>query len=265
MNNLFLKYDIFGWIATSIIFLFQHITWRPGCICFQGFCSPQTCHSHIRTEDHLPQPMGNNFLSQLICQEDGGSQRMKRGQAEVSLFLEGDCFSGHLQSRRDPLLRHEIPGNKLSVGVFSSLVERTAESNSKSLCRTACIYDIYRYIHIYIDIYNLVLGIQLKENSLQGYVLQEWTPFGSEEWRQACTGPSCNICWANRKAGSWTGGSEVHAFSFSCAGQKLTQHKICPITVRSRANKNIYRNSDNCTIKLPIFFPFPVLQISTEK
>lgn len=37
---------------------------------------------------------------------------------------------------------------------------------------------------------------------------------------------------------------------------KLTQQKICPTTVGSRTNKNIYRNSDNCTTKLPFFSSF---------
>lgn len=37
-------------------------------------------------------------------------------------------------------------------------------------CLTACSYR-----------HNLVLGIQLKENSIRGYVLHEWTQFGSEE------------------------------------------------------------------------------------
>lgn len=54
------------------------------------------------------------------------------GKAGVYLFLEGDYFPGHLQSRRDPLLRHKIPGKKESVRVFSSLVEplsRRGEAN----------------------------------------------------------------------------------------------------------------------------------------
>lgn len=128
---------------------------------------------------------------------------------------------------------------------FHHLLSRQQKGGCKSHCETACSYR-----------YNLVLGIQLKENSIQCYVLHDWTQFGSEKWREAGTAPSCNICWAQRKAEGcgWTGGSEVHTSSSSCAGQKLTQHKICPTTVRNWANKRIYRNSDKCTIKLPFFF-----------
>lgn len=213
----------FGWVATSIIFLFQHITSRPG-FCVQGFCSPQTCHGPIRrqrrTEDHLPQLTWNHFLTQLICQEGGGSQGRKRGEAGVYLFLEGDGFPGHLQSRRDPLLRHGTSGNKLSVGeFFYHLLSKQQKGSCKLHCKTACSYR-----------YNLVLGIQLNENSVRGYVLQEWTQFGSEKRRQTCTGPSRNICWANRKAGScgWTGGSEVHIFPPLAQDRNSTSTKSAP-------------------------------------
>lgn len=103
-----------------------------------------------------------------------------------------------------------------------------------------------------------MLGRQLKGNSVQGYGLHEWTQCGSENWKEGCRETPSNICWVNRRGLCLSRSLRVSCFPLlSHVGQKPTQHKISPTTVRSRENKIIYRNCDNCTTKLPLLFFSP--------